>query len=206
MTSVEWRVYVVFVSSGRYCGQLKVSISTALPRKYFIQSSLSLTVIWSQFHQHFTSTFLYKILAPKTTKLAFGFEILAPKISYEKRACTTFMKLTPGVNFTKILWAAFTHRSQKRKKYSQTVNLFCAFAYFGICAHKSCELNIEVNFTSILQAVFTGEGPKSQKRQSSHQCVFALLGSARIKAARKTLVKSTPDHCWSTILISQKFN
>ncbi len=32
----------------------------------------------------FCSCFLYKILAPKTTKLAFGFEILATKILYEK--------------------------------------------------------------------------------------------------------------------------
>jgi len=34
-------------------------------------------------------------LAPKTTKLAFGFEILAPKILYEKRAHKRLMKLTP---------------------------------------------------------------------------------------------------------------
>jgi len=34
--------------------------------------------------------------------------------------------------------------------------------------------------------------PKSAKRQSSHQCLSVLLGSARIKAACKTLVKSTP--------------
>jgi len=33
--------------------------------------------------------------------------------------------------------------------------------------------------------------PKSAKRQSSHQCLFALLGSAGVKAAGKTLVKST---------------
>jgi hypothetical protein len=37
----------------------------------------------------------YKILAPKTTKLAFGFEILAPKILYKKRARKRLMKLTP---------------------------------------------------------------------------------------------------------------
>ncbi len=32
---------------------------------------------------------------------------------------------------------------------------------------------------------------KAQKRQSSHQCLFALLGSACEKAAKKTFVKST---------------
>jgi hypothetical protein len=35
--------------------------------------------------------------------------------------------------------------------------------------------------------------PKVQKRKSSHQCLFALLGFAGIKASRKTLVKTTPD-------------
>ncbi len=44
----------------------------------------------------YTSIFLYKILAPKITKLCFGFEVLVPKISYKKRARTTLMKLTPG--------------------------------------------------------------------------------------------------------------
>jgi len=32
-----------------------------------------------------------------------------------------------------------------------------------------------------------------KKRKSSHQCLFALLGSACAKAARKTLMKLTPD-------------
>jgi len=35
-------------------------------------------------------------LAPKTTKLAFGFEILAPKISYKKCARKMLKKLTIG--------------------------------------------------------------------------------------------------------------
>jgi len=39
--------------------------------------------------------FLYKILAPKITKLCFGFEVLVPKILYEKCACIMLMKLTP---------------------------------------------------------------------------------------------------------------
>ncbi len=45
-------------------------------------------------HAHF----LYKILEPKFTKLCFGFEVLVPKILYEKHARITLMKLTPGVN------------------------------------------------------------------------------------------------------------
>jgi len=43
--------------------------------------------------------------------------------------------MTFGVDFTNVLHKAFyTPRSQKRKKYSQAVSLFCAF---GICALKT---------------------------------------------------------------------
>jgi len=35
--------------------------------------------------------------------------------------------------------------------------------------------------------------PKSAKRQQHHMCLFALLGSMQVKAARKTVVKSTPE-------------
>jgi hypothetical protein len=35
--------------------------------------------------------------------------------------------------------------------------------------------------------------PKAQKRKSIHQCLFVLLGSARVKSAHEMLVKSTPD-------------
>jgi len=38
--------------------------------------------------------FLYKILAPKITKLCFGFEIFGAKVSYQKHAHITLMKLT----------------------------------------------------------------------------------------------------------------
>jgi len=38
-----------------------------------------------------------QVLAPRITKLCFGFEILAPKILYEKRAHITLMKLMAGV-------------------------------------------------------------------------------------------------------------
>jgi hypothetical protein len=38
---------------------------------------------------------------------------------------------------------------------------------------------------------FMHTDPKSAKRQLSHLCLFALLGSERIKAAGKMLVKST---------------
>jgi len=38
---------------------------------------------------------LYKILAPEITKLCLGFEVLVPKILYEKCECIMVMKLTP---------------------------------------------------------------------------------------------------------------
>jgi len=34
--------------------------------------------------------------------------------------------------------------------------------------------------------------PEGAKRQLSHQCLFALLGSVQVKAVQKTLVKLTP--------------
>jgi len=49
-----------------------------------------------------------------------------------------------------------------------------------------------VNFTNILCAAFTSLDPKCAKRQSSHQCLFALFGPKHVKAAYKMLVKLTP--------------
>jgi len=40
-------------------------------------------------------------------------------------------------------------------------------------------------------AAFSRKDPKSAKRQSSHQCLSALMESARIKAACRMLVKLT---------------
>jgi len=45
-------------------------------------------------------------------------------------------------------------------------------------------LTLRVNLTNVLRAAFTRTVPKSTKRQSSHQCLFALLGSVH-----ETLVK-----------------
>jgi len=42
-----------------------------------------------------------------------------------------------------------------------------------------------------LCTAFTCADPKSSKRQSSHQCLFTLLGSVHTKASGKTLVKLT---------------
>jgi hypothetical protein len=69
-----------------------------------------------------------------------------------------------------------------------TKNFYYAQNPFKIC-HESLP---EVNFTNVSRAAFTGADLISAKRQSSHQCLFVLLGSASLKAAHKTLVKSTP--------------
>jgi len=50
-----------------------------------------------------------------------------------------------------------------------------------------------VNFINILLAALTRKDPKSEQIESFHQCIFVLLGSLPTKAARKTLVKSTPE-------------
>jgi len=50
-----------------------------------------------------------------------------------------------------------------------------------------------VDFTNILPAALAREDPKSPDRKSSHQCLFALLGSTLVKAVSKMLVKSTPS-------------
>jgi hypothetical protein len=49
-----------------------------------------------------------------------------------------------------------------------------------------------VNFINILEAAFTRAYPKSAKKYSQAVSLFALLGSACIKAARKSMVKLTP--------------
>ena len=52
-----------------------------------------------------------------------------------------------------------------------------------------------VNFTIILQAAFTRADPESAKKivKLPVSSFFPLLGSASVKAARRTLVKLTPD-------------
>ena len=51
-----------------------------------------------------------------------------------------------------------------------------------------------VNFTNVLWAAFTCADPKSAKKLLNLTVFFALLGSARVKAAHRTLVKLTPGH------------
>ena len=63
------------------------------------------------------------------------------------------------------------------------------FALFEFASvHGALGLSPGVNFTNILRAAFTHTDPKSAKKDS----FIGLLGSARVKAARRMLLKLTP--------------
>jgi len=47
--------------------------------------------------------------------------------------------------------------------------------------------------TNFLFAAFTHTDPKSTERQSSHQYLFTLLGSLRVRVAHRTVMKLTPE-------------
>ncbi len=49
-----------------------------------------------------------------------------------------------------------------------------------------------VNFINILRAAFTRADPESAKKTVKLLVCFTLLGSALVKAARRTLMKLTP--------------
>jgi len=63
---------------------------------------------------------------------------------------------------------------------------------FVLCAIGLAKMTLGVNFTNVLSTAFLAKVLKAHKLQSSYQCCFALLGSVRVKAASKTLVKLTP--------------
>ncbi len=66
-----------------------------------------------QFHQHFLHTFFIQ----KSFLAAFSSYVLAlAKNLYKKRAHLMLMKLTVGVNFIKVMKAAFMHSDPKNAK------------------------------------------------------------------------------------------
>ena len=54
------------------------------------------------------------------------------------------------------------------------------------------KLTLGGNFTIILPAAFMHADPKSAKKTVKFRSFIALLGSALVKAAHRTLVKLTP--------------
>ncbi len=111
-----------------------------------------------------------------------------------------------GVYFTNILLAPFSYLSalcsfslvtfwlwQKYEKYFHMKN-----------GRVNCWWNWPQGLISpaCLLTAFMHADPKSQKRQSSYQCFFALFGSGHVKAAHKMLIKLTPEIVlMSTILL-----
>jgi len=70
-----------------------------------------------------------------------------------------------------------------------------------------------IDFTNTSQETFKGTDQESAKRQSRHQCCFALLGSLCVKAVRQMLVKlisdlevDSSDQCSKTSNIVKQLN
>ena len=73
------------------------------------------------------------------------------------------------------------------------INILRAFfSYESVIMHST----YGVNFTNVLRAAFTSADPKSAIKLLNLTVFFALLGSARVKAARRTLVKLTHGVCF----------
>jgi len=59
-----------------------------------------------------------------------------------------------------------------------------------------------LNFINVLRTAFTCVDPESVRIQSNPQYLFTLLGSTCAKAARKMLMKSTPER-WTALIYVQ---
>ena len=77
-------------------------------------------------------------------------------------------------------------------KSTQEALVMCAI--FCISDYAEMQLTIGVNFTKVLRAQKLLVDPKSSKKTVKLSSFFALLGSASIKAARRTLVKLNLGH------------
>ncbi len=65
-------------------------------------------------------------------------------------------------------------------------------------------LGLGVNITNVSRPAFACADINCAKRQSSHQCLFSLLGSLRAKAALKMLVNLTSAELWFLYILSTK--
>ena len=64
---------------------------------------------------------------------------------------------------------------------------------FARCSNWLVKLTTGVTFTNVLGAAFMCADPKSAKKTVKLSSFIALLGSARVKAACRMLVKLTPE-------------
>ncbi len=73
-------------------------------------------------------------------------------------------------------------------------------APIGLCTSPDSRLSnypSGLNFINVLRSAFALVDPKIVKKTVKLSIFFTLLGSTSVKAARKTLVKLTPDvSCW----------
>jgi len=85
---------------------------------------------------------VYVVKKPFMTKKTILFVIVInlPKPDRYYRIRMYLNLKIPGVNFINILRAAFTREEPESAK--KTVKLSIFFCAFGICAHKSCSLNV----------------------------------------------------------------
>ncbi len=131
-----------------------------------------------------------KIISIKRSKV---FKI-NKKIMSIKRA-TIFGERGTKVNFINILHANFF----VLKCFAQLFfSYILALLFFGAKiltqkVHVKCWPQVSISSTFYAHAAFTRADPESVKFQLSHQYHFMLLGSARVKALRKTLMKLTPS-------------
>ncbi len=105
------------------------------PPKKVVQFLLTCDVTHIGISSTFTRTFFVQNFGAKATKLAFGFEIFAPKVLYEKRECIMLMKLTPVVNFINVKRTNFSYEHcvlaafssymyiEKRRSYKKCVRV-----------------------------------------------------------------------------------
>jgi hypothetical protein len=99
------------------------------------------------------------------------------------------------VNFINILRAAFVPIFFCKKLPSQTVFrelLHKALTYGKVACKMLIKFTLGVDFTNIFMRRFYARSSQKLKSQSSHQYLFTLLGSGRVKAICRTLMKLSP--------------
>jgi len=93
-------------------------------------------VTCSQFHQHIMNGYFVNFHLQKITN-ANCKHLKALQNYFVQKSCSQNVGDidTWSRNHQHFMCSFYTHRSQKDKKYSQVISLFCAF---GICTNKTC--------------------------------------------------------------------
>jgi len=115
------------------------------------------------------------------------------------------VKTTSVLNFINILRTAFMHVDPKSvKRYWQLDWVLTLWGAMGVKdAHKHVgEIDQWCQFYQCCESSFYVRWAQKHKKDSQVISLFTLLGSVRIKAAPKTLMKSTSGHAsWESVLI-----